>query len=125
MAQDFTRYSAEATDSATTIFTADSNDSVCNTVGRHVESTLVGIRNFFNRIAYIVVGGVIAGIHIATGYVPGASQQTEFAQLGIRLHAGLVPILFLLTAAFLMIKFYDLKGDKRAALMESIHKKGL
>ena len=28
MAQDFTRYSAEATNSATTIFTADSNDAV-------------------------------------------------------------------------------------------------
>lgn len=106
-------------------FTADSNDSVCNEVGRHVESTLVGIRNFFNRIAYIVVGGVIAGIHLWTGYVPGASQQTPFAQMGIRLHAGLVPLIVLLIAAFLMIKFYDLKGDKKTALLESMRQKGL
>ena len=36
MAQDFTRYSAEATNSATTIFTADSNDAV---IGVRVTNT--------------------------------------------------------------------------------------
>jgi vancomycin permeability regulator SanA len=36
MAQDFTRYSAEATDSATTIFTANSNDAV---IGVRVTNT--------------------------------------------------------------------------------------
>ena len=36
MAQDFTRYSAEATDSAVTVFTADSNDAV---IGVRVTNT--------------------------------------------------------------------------------------
>jgi len=57
--------------------------------------------------------------------VPGASQQTTTAQWGIRLHAGIFPLIFLLTGAFLMIKFYDLKGDKKTALLESMRQKGL
>jgi GPH family glycoside/pentoside/hexuronide:cation symporter len=106
-------------------WTSDSNDSVVNAVGRHVESTLVGIRNFFNRIAYIIMGSIIAGVHIATGYVPGASQQTELALIGIRIHTGLIPFIILVTGGILMLKFYDLKGEKKIALLESIKKKGL
>ena len=106
-------------------WTSDSMDSVVNVAERHVEATLIGIRNFFNRVAYIVVGIVIAGMHIYTGYVPGASQQTELAQLGIRIHTGGVSGLLLLIAAILMLKFYDLKGEKKIALLESIKKKGL
>ena len=106
-------------------WTSDSMDSVLNAADRHVESSLIGIRNFFNRIAYILVGAIIAGIHIATGYVPGASQQTELAQLGIRLHTGGISVLLLLAGAILMLKFYDLKGDKKIAQMASIREKGL
>ena len=106
-------------------WTSDSMDTVVNAAGRHVESTLIGIRNFFNRVAYILVGVIIAGIHIYTGYVPGASQQTELARLGIRIHTGLIPLLLLLTGAILMLKFYDLKGEKKVQLMASIRKKGL
>jgi hypothetical protein len=43
MAQDFTRYSAEATDSAVTIFTADSNDvwvSVSGSTDRYIAKDL-------------------------------------------------------------------------------------
>ena len=106
-------------------FTSDCMDSVVNAADRHVEATLIGIRNFFNRIAYIIVGIVIAAIHIYTGYVPGASQQTELAQLGVRIHSGGITCLLLLVAAIIMLKFYDLKGDKKIALLESIKKKGL
>ena len=106
-------------------WTSDSMDSVVNAAGRHVEATLIGIRNFFNRIAYILVGVIIAGVHIYTGYVPGASQQTELAQLGIRIHTGGISCLLLLAGGILMLKFYDLKGDKKIAQMASIREKGL
>ena len=105
--------------------TADTNDEVVDAAGRHVEATLMGIRNFFLRVAYLVTGAIIAVVHLATGYVPGASTQTELALLGIRIHAGGFPALFCLIGAIIMYKFYDLKGEKREQLMASIRKKGL
>jgi GPH family glycoside/pentoside/hexuronide:cation symporter len=104
---------------------ADTNDEVTNAAGRHVEATMVGIRNFFFRIAYLAIGIIVAGVQIATGYQPGAAEQTDLAKLGIRIHNNLIPALFMLTAAILMLKFYDLKGDKKIAQMESLRKKGL
>ena len=105
--------------------TADCNDEVVDAAGRHVEATLMGVRNFFFRIAYITTGVIIAGVHLATGYVPGASTQTELAIIGIRIHTGGFPALFCLIAGILMAKFYDLKGEKKEALAASLRKKGL
>jgi len=45
--------------------------------------------------------------------------------LGIRIHNNLIPFFFMLAAAIVMLKFYDLKGDKKIAQMESLRKKGL
>jgi len=105
--------------------TADTNDEVVNAAGRHVEATMMGIRNFFFRVAYLTTGVIIAGVHLATGYVPGASQQTDLALLGIRIHTGGFPALFCLIGAIIMYKFYDLKGEKREQLMASLKKQGL
>ena len=104
---------------------ADTNDEVVNAAGRHVEATLMGIRNFFLRVAYLVTGVIIAGIHLATGYVPGAETQAPLAVFGVRLHSSLVPAIFCLIAGILMVKFYDLKGEKKEALAASLRKKGL
>jgi Na+/melibiose symporter-like transporter len=105
--------------------TADTNDEVVDAAGRHVEATLMGIRNFFFRVAYATTGAIVAGVHLATGYVPGASTQTELALLGVRIHAGGFPALFCLIGAIIMYKFYDLKGEKKEQLMASLHKQGL
>jgi len=105
--------------------TADANDEVVNAAGRHVEATLMGVRNFFFRIAYVTTGIIIAGVHLATGYVPGASTQTELALLGVRIHTGGFSALFCLIGAILMYKFYDLKGEKREQMVASLHKQGL
>ncbi len=104
---------------------ADTNDEVVNAAGRHVEATMVGIRNFFFRVAYLTTGVIIAGVHLATGYVPGASQQTDLALLGIRIHTGGIPALFCLIGAIIMYKFYDLKGEKREQMVASLRKQGL
>jgi Na+/melibiose symporter-like transporter len=71
------------------------------------------------------VGLVIAGVHIATGYVPGASEQTELAKLGVRIHTGLFPVFFDTIAAIILWKYYDLRGDKRVQLMAQRKKLGL
>ena len=104
---------------------ADANDEVTNACGRHQEAALIGIRNFFYRFAFVLVGIILAGTHILTGYVPGAASQTELAQLGIRIHTGLFSAIFCFVASFLIFKYYDLKGDKREQLMSSLREKGL
>jgi len=104
---------------------ADTNDEVVNAAGRHVEGTLGGIRTFFVRIAYIATGAIIAGVHLATGYIPGASTQTPLALMGVRIHYGGVPALFEGIAAIIMIKFYDIKGEKREQIMASLKAKRL
>jgi len=104
---------------------ADTNDQVVSAAERHVEGTLGGIRTFFTRMAYIVTGAIIAGIHLATGYIPGASTQTPLALMGVRMHYGGVPALFVGIAAILMFKFYDIKGEKREQLMASLKAKRL
>ncbi|MHA1257157.1 MAG: hypothetical protein ACTSPS_16325, partial [Promethearchaeota archaeon] len=71
------------------------------------------------------VGIILAGTHILTGYVPGATTQTELAQLGIRIHAGLFSAIFCFIGALLVLKFYDLKGEKREQIMASLREKGL
>jgi len=104
---------------------ADANDEVTEACGRHQEAALIGIRNFFYRFAFVLVGIILAGTHILTGYVPGATTQTEFAQLGVRIHAGLFSAIFCFVGALLVLKYYDLKGDKREQLMTSLREKGL
>ncbi len=104
---------------------SDTNDEVVDACGRHVEASLGGVRAFFIRISYLVAGLIIAGVHLATGYVSGASEQTELAQFGIRLHYTGISAIFTLIAAILMIKFYDLKGEKKDQLAASLVKKRL
>jgi len=105
--------------------TGDAVDSVNLKAGRHVEAGLIGVRNFFTRSAFLVAGIVIAGIHIATGYLPGADQQNDLAILGIRVHSALIPAIVSWIAGFLLLKVYDLKGEKKEAQMSALRKKGL
>ena len=105
--------------------TSDVMDSVCVDAEQHVESTMIGIRTFFLRSGYLIGGGIIAVIHIATGYHPGATTQTPAAQFGIRLHAGLIPLIFNLVALLLLLKFYTLKGDRKRECLETLRAKGL
>ena len=104
---------------------ADTNDEVTNACGVHQEASLLGIRNFFFRFSFFVVGFVIAITHILTGYVPGAAEQTELAKMGIRINIALIPALVCFAGAFAIFKSYDLKGEKREQLMKSLREKGL
>jgi len=103
----------------------DAVDEVNLAAGRHVEAGLIGIRNFVTRSAFLVAGIIIAGINIATGFVPGADQQNPAAIIGIRIYNSLIPAIVLWTAAFLMLKVYDLRGEKKEAQMAALRKKGL
>ncbi|MHA1527084.1 MAG: MFS transporter [Promethearchaeota archaeon] len=104
---------------------SDTMDEVNVACGRHVEAGLVGIQNFFVRAAFLAVGIIIAGVHIATGYVPNSVEQTELATWGIRLHTGLFSGIFSFIAAILLLKFYDLKGEKKEQLIAAMRKLGI
>jgi len=103
----------------------DTMDEVCLAAGRHIEATLAGIRTFFMRISFLSAGLIITGVHLATGFVPGSEQQTDLAILGIRLHTALFSAIFCWIAAFIVFKFYDLKGEKKEAQMAALKKRGL
>ena len=57
--------------------------------------------------------------------MPGASEQTDLAKLGIRIHFGLFSAILSWTAALMMFKVYDLRGEKKEAQMAALRKKGL
>lgn len=105
--------------------TADTNDEVTNACEAHQEAALQGINNFFYRLGWVVVGLIMALIHIQTGYVPGATYQTSEAMFGIRILVGGIPGACCIIAAIIFYKFYDLKEDKRDQLMKSLREKGL
>ena len=105
--------------------TSDTLDEVNLAAGRHVEAGLLGIRNFFLRSSFLFAAVIITAVHIATGYVPGASDQTDLAKLGVRIHFGLFSAIFCWIGAFLIFKVYDLRGEKKEAQMAALRKKGL
>lgn len=104
---------------------SDVYDSITLECGRHQEATLQSFRTIIYRSSPLFEALVIGLIHIATNYDPNPNAvQTPLAVWGVRVHTALIPIL-LLIMSIIMILFYDLKGDKKIALKENLHRKGL
>lgn len=102
---------------------ADVVDSIVLKERRRNEGVIMGVRAFFMRLSYASQGIVFWLCHTLTGYdssVPG--QQSELAQWGIAAHIGLVPSLFFIAAALLLLLTRPIPADKaranRAALKE-------
>jgi len=105
---------------------SDTMDEVAVTMGRRQDGTLQGIRNFFFRIAIVVQGIVLTLVHIITEYNPDPNAvQTPLAIWGIRIHAGLIPALIMFTMSFILWKWYELEGEKKAAMVKRLKEKGL
>lgn len=103
---------------------ADVNDEVALTLERRLESTLAGIRTVVIRLSIVFQAIIIAIVHIATGYKPGATQ-TELALWGIRVHTGLIPAILCFIGFLLILKWYDLKGEKKERIFNLLKEKGL
>ena len=105
---------------------SDCYDEIALTTGKRQEAVLSGIRTFFLRIAIIITALTIAIVHILTAYNqdPNA-RQTALAQLGIRIHMGLIPSLLALMAFIIMLLFYDLKGEKKEQMKKNLREKKL
>jgi GPH family glycoside/pentoside/hexuronide:cation symporter len=105
---------------------SDTMDEVATVMGRRQDGTLQGIRNFFFRIAIVVQGVVITGVHIVTAYNPDPQAiQTPLAIWGIRVHAGLIPAILMFSISFIVYKWYELEGEKKEAMVRKLKDMGL
>ena len=101
----------------------DTYDEITSKIGVHQEATLQGITNFFIRLAYLFIGVIIAVVHILTDYNPDPhANQTPLAILGVRIHSGLIPAIFLIIGGLSFLLIYDLKGDKKLKMKEQLKK---
>ncbi len=105
---------------------ADVYDECTITDGKHQEALYEGIRTFFFRFAIIFQAIIFTVVHIATNYNPDPNAiQTPLAIWGLRIHMGLIPSILSFIAFLVMIKWYDLEGEKRLAVKEKLMKMGL
>ncbi|MBD3255929.1 MAG: MFS transporter [Candidatus Lokiarchaeota archaeon] len=100
---------------------ADMFDEITAKLGVHQEATLQGITNFFIRLAYLFVGVIIALVHILTNYNPDPlATQIPLAILGVRIHSGLIPGIFLVVGGLGFLMIYDLKGEKKIRMKQQL-----
>jgi GPH family glycoside/pentoside/hexuronide:cation symporter len=105
---------------------ADTMDDAALALERRAEGALAGIRMFFFRIAFLIQGIVITAIHILTAYNPDpGATQTPLAILGIRIHAGLIPAILMLSISLVVYKWYDLEGKKKEEMVKKLKDMGL
>ena len=100
---------------------SDTYDEVSSKLEKRVDATLVGVRTFFFRVAFLIVAIIIPIIHITTAYDPNPmAVQTPLAQWGIRIHALLIPALTLIIMGFIFRKYYSLEGAEKEALVKKL-----
>ncbi|TFG15904.1 MAG: MFS transporter [Promethearchaeota archaeon] len=84
------------------------------------EGTYNGVRIFFSRAAGVIQVVTIAVVHQLTGFSSGASTQSDLALIGIRLHMGLIPAIFMGIGLLVFWKFYDITPSKAQKFKEEI-----
>ncbi|MBD3215587.1 MAG: MFS transporter [Candidatus Lokiarchaeota archaeon] len=99
---------------------ADTYDEIAVELRRHQEATLQGITNFFFRFSYLIAIGIIAFIHIFTGFDPTAPYQVGDAAIGVRIHTGLIGGIFCIIAGISFLLVYDMKGNKKKMIRVKI-----
>ncbi|MFW9825693.1 MAG: MFS transporter [Candidatus Thorarchaeota archaeon] len=106
---------------------SDTYDEVAVKIGKRTDATFVGMRNFFFRIAFLVVGIVLPLVHFLTGYVPTESllAQNPIATFGVRMHRALIPMILLIIMGFIFRKYYDLEGEKKEQMLKQLKEMGL
>ncbi|MFX1338351.1 MAG: MFS transporter [Promethearchaeota archaeon] len=102
------------------------DESVVRT-GKREEGVYNGFQQFFGRLSFLFSALSIAIVHTLTGFKEGAKPeaQTTLAIIGIHIHFGLIPMLFMIVSVFLLWKGYDLVPEKVKANQEKIKEMGL
>jgi len=102
------------------------DESVVRT-GKREEGVYNGFQQFFGRLSFALAILSIAIVQILTGFKEGTGPegQTPLAIWGVHLYIGLIPMLFILAAAIILWKRYDLTQEKVKANQEKIKEMGL
>ncbi|MBD3197323.1 MAG: MFS transporter, partial [Candidatus Lokiarchaeota archaeon] len=95
------------------------DESVIKT-GKRQEGTYISIVMFFNRLAIIIQVIIFAIVHSLTGFVEGAETQSLPAQIGIRLHFGLIPMIFLIIGTIIFWKYYTLNPERVSEVQKEL-----
>ncbi|MHA2398629.1 MAG: MFS transporter [Promethearchaeota archaeon] len=104
---------------------ADCYDEFTVKVEKHIEATLMGVRNFFLKISVIVQSFIVALIHSFTYYDPNTSSHSGIALFGLRMIQGFFPFLICVTGAIIFYIWFDLKGEKKREMAKKLHDLGL
>ncbi|MFX1481370.1 MAG: MFS transporter [Promethearchaeota archaeon] len=91
---------------------SDVIDESVSISGKRRESTYGGIRNFFINLARVIQAITLTTVHELTGFVEGSNTQTPLALIGIRLHLGLIPGIFVAIGLIIFWKYYDITPEK-------------
>ena len=105
---------------------SDTYDEVASRMGKRVDATMIGVRTFFFRIAFIVQAVVIGTIQIVTMYnTDPAAVQTPEAIWGIRIHTALIPAIMFIVMGLIFKKYYTLEGAEKEALVKKLKDLGI
>ena len=104
---------------------SDTYDEVSSVMEKRVDATLVGVRNFFFRVAFLAVGVIIPLVHILTAFDPNLSIQSPLAVWGVRVHAALIPMIILIGMGLIFRKYYTLEGKEKEALVMKLKDIGI
>jgi GPH family glycoside/pentoside/hexuronide:cation symporter len=91
-----------------TVYFADVLDERVILTGSPNRGATVGISGFLSRFARAVQIGIFAIMHLLTGFVEGSPTQTLTAQMGIRLHMGVIPAIVLAICLIIYWKKYPI-----------------
>ena len=109
-------------------------DDAAVRTGRRDTSVYYSLQSLFYKFGQTSVALVIGGVHIATGFVSGASTLEELAAksasldlalFGIRIHAAVVPAVIVLISTLLFWALYDLTPDKVAENKRKLDEMGI
>ena len=102
------------------------DDSVVIT-GRREEGVYSGFSQFFARIGIIAQTLTFAIVHTLTGFIEGGdpSIQPASAAVGIQIHLGLIPAIFIFIGAVVFWKLYKLTPEKIQATQVKLGELGL
>ncbi|MFX0050133.1 MAG: MFS transporter [Candidatus Hodarchaeota archaeon] len=92
---------------------------------RRQEGVYLGIWNFFGRMVTVIQIGTLFIIHTLTSFDPEATTQTDSALWGIMAHFGLVPAIFMIIAALVYWKYWDLTPEKMKMFKTELEKLGI
>jgi Na+/melibiose symporter-like transporter len=93
---------------------SDTYDEVSSVMEKRVDATLVGVRTFFFRVAFLAVGIIIPLVHILTFFDPNVDVQNPLAVWGVRVHAALIPMLIFIIMGLIFRRYYTLEGAEKS-----------